>query len=472
MTRPEGRSDLGDWISREVTAFRAEIPGLPVTPSVSAADIRERLKRYTFDTSVDVNPAVRDIADMLRRWTLHATHPRHFGLFVPGVHEAGIWADTLAALYNPQLGAWWTAPAANEIEVHTLKFLASVVGFPARAAHFTTGGSEATLTALLAAITTAFPQSVVSGVGDAAAQGVVYVSSQAHHSLQKAARTAGLGDRTVRIIDCNARHEMDVSLLRRAIDEDLRSKRRPLIIAATAGTTAAGAIDNLSEIAKIARASSAWFHVDAAWAGAVAFSATLRPLLSGIELADSLTWDAHKSLSVPMGAGMFFCRDSDVLRRLFELDASYLPRHTDQGDDLYSRSLQWSRRFIGLKVFLTLAAVGKDGMGRRIERQVEVANYLRRRLRDEGWAIANHSPLPVVCFTHPAIHGDEMVSMTAQAINERGNVWISAAALPEGPVLRACITHDDTGVVDVDALCDELKVVFRSLGSAPADEEA
>src|SRR4029078_11394707 len=118
--------------------------------------------------------ALRDVADMLRQWTLHATHPRYFGLFVPGTHEAGIWADALAAVYNAQVGSWWHSPAANEIEIHTLKFLASVIGYEAGAAQFTSGGSEANLTALLAAIVTAYPSSLEDGVGEAAANGTVY----------------------------------------------------------------------------------------------------------------------------------------------------------------------------------------------------------------------------------------------------------------------------------------------------------
>ena len=281
---------------------------LRVAPTVSSAEIRQRLEPYTFARQVPLTVALRDVADMLRHGTLHAAHPRYFGLFVPGVHEAGIWADALAALYNPQLGAWWHAPAANEIEIHTLKFFANVIGFEADVAHFTSGGSEANLTALLAAIATAYPNALEDGVGEGAARGAVYVSSQAHHSIQKAVRIAGLGNRVLRIIPCNVHHQMDIVALREAVEMDAAAGRKPIMIVGTVGTTTAGAIDDLGAIGEVARANAAWFHVDAAWGGAAGFSEQLRPHLRGIDQADSVTWDAHKWLSVPMGAGMFFCR--------------------------------------------------------------------------------------------------------------------------------------------------------------------
>lgn len=429
---------------------------LRVTPAASGAELRQRLAPYTFARQVPLLDALRDVADMLRRGTLHATHPRYFGLFVPRTHEAGIWGDALAAVYNPQLAAWSHAPAANEIERHTLRFLADVIGFEARGAHFCTGGSEANLTALLAAIATAYPGCVEHGVGEAAARGTVYVSSQAHHSIQRAVRVAGLGDRALRVIPCTPQHQLDVAALRETVELDIVAGRRPVMVVATVGTTTAGAADDLNAVGLVARTHSAWFHVDAAWGGAAGFSPRLRPLLCGIGEADSVTWDAHKWLSVPMGAAMFFCRRPGVLHEIFRVDAPYVPKETDEGDDPYLTSLQWSRRFIGLKVFLTLAEAGRDGLTARVHRQLGVAHYLRTRLTRDRWVLMNRTPLPLVCFTHPALSRNELVVDVAREVASRGRAWLSAATLPEGAVLRACITHDGTTCADVDVLCDEL----------------
>ena len=449
------------FIVREVQSFRKDVAGLAVAPSVSSADIRRRLEPYTFAREVPLVDALRDVADMLRQWTLHATHPRYFGLFVPGVHEAGIWGDTLAALYNPQLGAWWHAPAASEIEIHTLKFLANVIDYDAHDAQFTTGGSEATIIALLAAVVAAYPEAVEHGVGEAAARGTVYISSQAHHSIHKAVRIAGLGNGVLRIIPCNAQHQLDAAALSRAIEEDVGAGRKPVMIVGTVGTTTAGAVDDLVAVGNLARDNAVWFHVDAAWGGAAGFSPRLRPLLRGIDQADSVTWDAHKWLSVPMGAGMFFCRRAGALQPLFDVEASYVPRRVKEGEDLYLTSMQWSRRFIGLKVFLTLAAEGRAGIAALIERQLGVADYLRDRLTSAGWVVVNHSALPLVCFTHPALTDRATTADVARRVVQGGRVWISEATLPEGPVLRACITHDDTSSGDVDVLCEELDRALR-----------
>jgi aromatic-L-amino-acid/L-tryptophan decarboxylase len=473
VTRRDGRAapeptppDPARLVADEVRDFRRVVRDLRVAPTVTGAEIRRRLESYTFVNETPVSETLRDVADMLRAWTLHAAHPRYFGLFVPGVHEAGIWSDALAALYNPQLGAWWHAPAASEIEAHTLRFLAGVLGFDAGAAHFTTGGSEANLTALLAAIAAAYPDAPQEGVAEAAGNGVVYVSSQAHHSVRKAVRIAGLGDRVLRVVPCDSRHRLDPVALGQVVEDDAAAGRRAIMILGTVGTTTAGAMDDLDAIGRVAKASSSWFHVDAAWGGMAGFSPRLRPFLRGIGGADSVSCDAHKCLSVPMGAGMFFCRRADVLHALFEVDATYVPKETAEGDDLYLTSLQWSRRFIGLKVFVTLAVMGRQGVAARVQRQLDVADHLRGRLTDAGWIIENDSPLPLICFGHPALASRESVEDVARRVALNGRAWISAATLPGGPVLRACITHDDTSSADADVLCQELE---RARGQVARD---
>ncbi len=446
----------GQFVAEEIRSFRNDIRGLSVTPSLSSAELAQRLAPYTFDGQVPLVEALGDVASLLRHSTLHATHPRYFGLFVPGTTEAGIWADALAALFNPQLGAAWHAPAATAIETHTLAFLAEVLGVEARTAHFTSGGSEANLTALLAAVAYAYPSAREAGVGAAARHAVVYLSSEAHHSLHKAIRIVGLGDRALRIIPCNAAHQLDIAALRESVAHDVAAGRRPLLIVGTIGTTTAGAIDDLGAIGAIARVHGCWFHVDAAWGGAAGFSSSLRHLLGGIRAADSVTWDAHKWLSVPMGAAMFFSRHEGVLREFFDVDATYVPRQSPDGD-LYRSTLQWSRRFIGLKVFLTLATQGRHGIEARIVQQLDAAQHLRDRLMRNGWRLVNDSPLPIVCFTHRALADEQATAALAQEVERGGRAWLSAASLPEGPVLRACITHDETSRADVDVLCEELE---------------
>ncbi|HET9317155.1 MAG TPA: pyridoxal-dependent decarboxylase, partial [Vicinamibacteria bacterium] len=426
-------------------------------------EVAARLAAHDFGHPRDLRDLTEELADLLEQASLHATHPRYFGLFVPGVRAAGIVGDALAAAYNPQLGAWWHGPAACEVERVTLDFFRDRIGLPPSAfAAFTTGGSEANLTGVLAALAAAFPRHAQDGLDGV--RPVLYASEQAHDSFVKIARTVGLGDRAVRRVRSDARQRMDVASLRGAIAADRASGRRPFLVVATAGTTATGAVDPLGALADLSRHEGLWLHADAAWGGIALLSNALRPHLAGIERADSVTWDAHKTLPVPMGAGMFFARERRFLEAEFSVRTAYVPE-TDEGThDAYQQTLQWSRRFIGLKVFLTLAELGASGVAALVDHQAAMADRLRGMLRADGWTIANDTPLPLVCFTRPGLSPDE-TSEVARRVVEEGRAWISQVRLPEGPRwLRACITHDDVGPDDLGQL---LGALGRALSSAP-----
>ena len=171
-------------LDREIAEFRERVRALPVGPAVRPEEIRGHLSsRYDFANPRPLEDVTRDVGRMLRAWSLHATHPRYFGLFIPQVHEASIVADTLAALYNVQVGAWWHAPAANEIERLVLDYCGALLGFgpSVPTASFTTGGSEANQTATLAALAHHFPRFAEEGVRALPGQPTLYVSSEAHH---------------------------------------------------------------------------------------------------------------------------------------------------------------------------------------------------------------------------------------------------------------------------------------------------
>ena len=206
----------------------------------------------------------------------------------------------------------------------------------------------------------------------------------------------GLGLEAVRAIRVTDELRLDVGALRLQLERDRAEGRRPFLIVGTAGSTAAGAIDPLSELAELAHETGADLHVDAAWAGAIGLSPRLRPLLDGIERADSVTVDAHKWLSAPMAAGLFLTRHPRDLVSTFRVETNYMP--SAEAADPYLIGPQWSRRFIGLKVFMALAAIGRDGYAAQIEHDCGLGERLRARLRDDGWRIVNDTPLPLVCF--------------------------------------------------------------------------
>jgi glutamate/tyrosine decarboxylase-like PLP-dependent enzyme len=430
---------------------RGDVLGVNVSPE----EIRRHLARYDFARPVPIDSLVEDVDAMLTRWTEHATHPLHLGLFRPAPDPLCVVADALAAQHDPNLATWDFAPAANEIERFTLAALAARFGLPAGGLHhFTSGGQEANHTAVIAALTRAFPAISEGGVRALPGQPVFYLSADGHHSFDKVAHATGLGRAALRRVATDGALRMDVADLRRLIVADRRSGAVPFLVVATAGTTGAGAIDPLPELAELARAEDVWLHVDAAWGGAAVLSGRLRGTLAGIEHADSITCDAHKWLSVTAGAGMIFVRHRAPVERAFGVETAYVPPQAADGRVApFITSLQWSRRFIGLKVFMVLAAQGWDGLARRIDHQTDVADHLRRVLRANGFEVVNDTPLPLVCFTHPRLSGVAAYDDVARQLKLAQSAWLSRVLLGgRTPALRACVTSYETQPADIDEL--------------------
>src|SRR6185295_2023495 len=184
----------------------------PIVPAVTPDTIRRHLSRYDFTTPMALDEIVADVERMLQEWQVHVTHPRYFGLFNPSVTIASVVADAMVAAYNPQLATWRTSPAANEIERHTLAWLTGKFGLPAdTAASFTTGGAEANLSAVVVALTRAFPAYGDGGLRSLPAQPAIYLTREAHDSFNKIAHMTGLGRRAVRTIATDRDLKMDLA---------------------------------------------------------------------------------------------------------------------------------------------------------------------------------------------------------------------------------------------------------------------
>ena len=439
-----------------IERIESDIETGPILPMVTPQEIRNHLARYDFAVPVPLEEVCADIAQMLRTWHVQVTHPRYFGLFNPSVTVASVIADTLVAAYNPQLATWRTSPAANEIERHALSWLRCKFGLPPNAsASFTTGGAEANLSAVIAALTRAFPEYGEHGLRRLNAQPTIYLSGEAHHSFNKIAHLTGLGRKAIRYVATGDDLRMDLQHLSRQVAEDRKNGFAPFMVVGTAGTTGAGAIDPLPELSLFCQSENLWFHVDAAWGGAAIISPALREHLIGIDAADSITCDAHKWFSVPMGAGMFFCRHPETVAAAFHAETSYMPPRTPGPvADPYTTSVQWSRRFIGLKLFLALARQGESGYVEMINHQTRMGDYLRRSLQATGWRIVNSTPLPLVCFTRDELDIDRFLA----SLHDRQIAWMSQVRLAGGPpVLRACVTSFRTTQADVEWVVNEMK---------------
>src|SRR5881397_2766489 len=219
-----------DQIRSVVATIERDIANGPIVPTVAPHEIRSYLgSRYDFAKPLALDDVTADVERMMRRWQVQVTHPRYFGLFNPSVTLASVIADTLVAMYNPQLATWRTSPAANEIERHTLAWLTGKFGLPAAtAASFTTGGAEANLSAVIVALTRAFPAYGDGGLRSLSAAPTIYLTHDAHDSFHKVAHMTGTGRRALRTVATNGNRQMDVEDLARQVAEDRRTGLAPV----------------------------------------------------------------------------------------------------------------------------------------------------------------------------------------------------------------------------------------------------
>ena len=401
----EERERWDNLLTRELPRANERIAEGAVTPSVDLVNLRSELAGFDFAAPRALDDLLPWTIAQMEHGVVHMTHPRYFGLFNPAATFPAQCADRIAAAFNPQLASSRTSPAAVEIEAHVIRSVARRAGLPPETTgHFTTGGSEANYTALICALTRSNAGFALQGARAFGGAPVFYVSSDSHLAWLKIAHQAGIGRAAVRMVATDGCGRMDPSALSDALDADRAQGRVPVMIAATAGTSNAGMIDPLAACAEIARTSGIWYHVDAAWGGALIASDRLRGILAGIELADSVTIDAHKWFATTMGCGMFMTRHAPVLSSAFQVSVSFMPSNVP-GLDPYVTTMQWSRRFLGLRLFLSLAAAGWSGYGDHVEHSIELIALLKGKLVARGWRIANDSSLAVLCVEPPPAFG-------------------------------------------------------------------
>jgi len=461
----EVRERWDDFLTRELARANERIAAGSVTPTLDLAAFKRELAGFDFRTPRALDELLPWIITQMEHGLVHITHPRYFGLFNPAPTFPAQCADRVVAVFNPQLATSTTSPAAVEIEAHVIRSVAARAGLPPEAGgHFTTAGSEANYTALICALTRSNSGFATEGARAFEGPPVFYVSRESHLAWLKIAHQAGIGRSAVRLVATDGCGRMDANALADTLSVDRARGCVPVMIAATAGTTNAGMIDPLEASAEIARNHGLWYHVDAAWGGALIASDTLRHALAGIEKADSITIDAHKWFATTMGCGMFLTRHPGVLSSAFQVSTGFMPSNVANLDP-YVTTVQWSRRFLGLRLFLSLAAAGWTGYGKHVERSIELTELLKEELLARGWSILNDSPVAVLCVLPPPGF-DEPRSIVGRILAS-GRVWVAAAMYEGREVIRACVTHGETTPDDVTELVTALHAA-RS-GRRPAE---
>ena len=415
----------------------------------------------------EVARRVRELVVENANWL---AHPMAMGHQVSPPLPAAVWADAVTSALNNSLAVREMSPTLTHLERRVVRWMCDAVGFGAGSGGtFTSGGTEATLAALLSARARLLPDSWQDGVGDARA--VVLCGAHTHYAVSRAVGVLGLGVRQLLAVPAVA-HRIDPRALHERLAA-LRAEGRPVLaVVATSGHTATGSFDDLDAVADACAEHGAWMHVDGAHGASAILSAAHRHRLRGIARADSVAWDPHKMMLTPLASGVLLVRDERALERAFTQQAPYLFQPTDEGvtPDIGVRSLQCSRRGDALKVWVALQRYGADGIATLYDHLVALTAALHARLDAHPRFVVLHQPeTNILCFrfTGDGRLGEETLDEVNRRLRERynrsGAGWITATMLDGRRVLRVTIMNPRTTEGHLDRLVEGLDEVGRAV---------
>lgn len=437
---------LIDWIAR----YLSTVEDYPVMSTVAPGVVRRGFPASPPATGARFAELMAEFEQHVLPGVTHWNHPGFFAYFAISGSAPGILAELLTAALNINGMLWRTSPAATELEEVMLDWLRQLLGLAER--RFGIICDTASISTLLALVAAreAQPGLAVRSRGLAGRSDLptlrVYTSSQAHSSVDKAAITLGFGHDNVVHVDVDRDWRMRPEALAAAIEEDRRRDFQPVAVVATIGTTGTSSIDPVPAIADICRREGVWLHVDASYGGIAAVVPELRPVLAGVEHADSLVVNPHKWLFTPVDCSVLYTRRSDVLRRAFSLVPEYLET-TAPGDVLnyMDYGIQLGRRFRALKLWAVIKVFGAAGLAERVRHHCELA----REFADwvdaaPDWERVAPTPFSLVCFRYapPGLSPDAADAHNAEIldrVNASGKVYLSHTKLDGRFVLRLAI---------------------------------
>ncbi|HYM28376.1 MAG TPA: aminotransferase class V-fold PLP-dependent enzyme, partial [Steroidobacteraceae bacterium] len=373
-------------------------------------------------------------------------------------------ADLLASVLNQNVTAWRSAPAAVTIERQVVQGLAAAIGCAGFSGSLCGGGSMANLMGLAMAREARLPANERG-----ARPGVVYASSEVHMSIPKAMGLLGLGRTNLRMLPADADFRLPVEALREAVQADRAAGLEPLAVVASAGTVNTGSIDPLPEIGALCREQGLWLHVDGAYGALAALAVPER--FAGLSGADSLSLDAHKWLYQPLDCGMLLFRDAAAARAAFSFTGDYaksLSADPLESFAYFDESLELSRRFRALKLWLSLRYHGLQAFREAIRADLSHAQQLARHVGESSeLELLAPIALSAVCFRHrhsgAAAQGDRLNAAILGRLVERGRVYLSNATLHERFALRACFVNHRTTAEDVAQIVPEVVEAAREV---------
>src|SRR5215212_9619753 len=471
-TLAEEHERLGGAAVRLIADYARALDAAPVCSRATPEELVELFDEPLPLDGVRTGEIFEQIGRDLIPHAMNIPSPRYFGLFNPTPLPVAVWADAVASALNQNGAAWRNSPSLSVVEARVLRWLCQLVGYgPESFGTLTSGGSEANLVGLKCARDRAFEGARDRGLRAQGSTGnlVVYASEQCHYSFVKGVDILGLGRENLRKIETDSRFHIRTDLLRRSVENDIREGHTPVCVAGAAGATSTGVIDPLDELADIAREFGLWFHVDAAYGGALAFSEKHRARLRGIERADSVTVDPHKGMFVPFECGALLVRGGGrVLRDAFDITPEYLSDDRGGADveyDFFRYGQLGTRRAMALKVWMALKTVGVRGYAAAVERQIDLVNYLAsrfdgledfERVGEVETALCCARFMPEGMREKSGAEQDELQRALQRRVELSGGAWLATTVLHGRRALRINVNSFLTERRHIDYLVELL----------------
>jgi aromatic-L-amino-acid decarboxylase len=443
-----------DWVAD----YLEGVESLPVTSRLEPGWVRAQLPPHPPEEPEGLDGLLADMDRVVVPGLTHWQHPSFFAYFPANASGPSVLGELLSAGLGVQGMLWATSPACTELETHVLDWLAELLGLPGVFRSNGPGGgviqdtaSSGTLCALIAARERATGgQANSTGLRGGLA---VYTSSEAHSSVEKAARVAGLGSAAVHQVPTDGSLAMDPRELEEAIAADVADGLTPCAVVATVGTTSTGAVDPVRAITEVSRRHGVWLHVDAAWAGTAAVCPEHRGLLDGLDGADSFVVNPHKWMLTNFDCSAFYVADREALVSALSIMPEYLRNPASESGgvlDYRDWHVQLGRRFRALKLWAVIRHYGASGLRAHVRAHVALAERLAARIDEHPLLeLAVPRSLALVCFRHNG--GDEASQTLLERLNDSGRLYLTHTRVDGRYVLRVAIGGVRTGEEHVEA---------------------
>jgi glutamate/tyrosine decarboxylase-like PLP-dependent enzyme len=470
---------LGHSLVEQIAEFYDSLPDRGPTSDITPEAARELIGEGNLpDRGEEADQLLDEVAPLMFDHSLHNGHPKFFGYITSSAAPLGALADLLVASVNANLAKWELSPIASEIEAQTIRWIAELIGYDEDGSGLmVSGGNIANFHAFVAARTAKAPWGIrkQGNYGDERLL-TVYVSTETHTWIEKAADVCGLGLDAIRWIEADRDGRMQVDRLRAQIAADRQNNCLPFLVVGTAGSVGTGVIDPLRDLAALCREEDLWFHVDGAYGAPAACLPEAPDDLHALSLADSVALDPHKWLYCPIEAACVLTRHKNALREAFSFRPDYYHFKESQASatSYYELGMQNTRGFRALKVWLALRRAGREGCQDSIRNNIRLAEELFASVNRHVEFDAHSINLSIVSFRYvpqgidakdpgAASYLDELNEALLQELQSGGKLFLSNAIVRGRYLLRTCIVNFRTSHEDIEAVPDIIASEGRRL---------